>query len=90
MRNLNYIMWGGVLMEIYIVICTFNAGQTLVAGAFRDLDAAKAYVAALNGDKARAIARCKEVISQLEGGETVKFLVEESPITFDIVVSELK
>lgn len=77
-------------MEIYIIICTFNAGQTLVAGAFRDLEAARAYVAALNGDKARAIARCKEVISQLEGEEMVKFLIEESPITYEIVVSELK
>ena len=77
-------------MDIYIITCTFNAGQTLVAGAFRDLEAARAYVAALNGDKAKAIARCKEVISELEGDEMVKFLVEESPITFEIVVTELK
>ena len=77
-------------MDIYIITCTFNAGQTLVAGAFRDLEAARAYVAALNGDKAKAIARCKEVISELEGDEMVKFLVEDSPITFEIVVTELK
>ena len=77
-------------MEIYVIICTFNAGQSLVAGAFRDVEAARAYIAVLNGDKAKAIARCKEVISQLEGDEMVKFLVEESPITFDIVVTELK
>ena len=54
------------------------------------MDAAKAYVAALNRDKAKAIARCKELISQFEGDETVKFLVEESPIAFEIVVTELK
>ena len=77
-------------MEIYVVICTFNAGQSLVAGAFRDVEAARAYVAVLNGNKAKAIARCKEVISQLEGDEMVKFLVEDSPITFEIVAAELK
>ena len=77
-------------MEIYVVTCTFNAGQSLIAGAFRDLETARAYVAALNGDKAKAIARCKEVISQLEGDEMVKFLVEDSPITFEIVAAELK
>ena len=77
-------------MDIYIITCTFNAGQTLVAGAFRDLDTARSYVAALNSDKAKAIARCKEVISELEGEEMVKFLVEDSPIAFEIVVTELK
>ena len=77
-------------MEIFVIICTFNVGQTLVAGAFRDLEAARAYVTALNSDKAKAIVRCKELIAQFEGDETVKFLVEESPIAFEIVVTELK
>ena len=78
------------MMEIYVVICSFNAGQTLVAGAFKDLEAARAYVTALNSDKAKAIVRCKELISQLEGDEMAKFLVEESPIAFESVVTELK
>jgi len=48
------------------------------------------HVTALNSDKAKAIARCKELITQFEDDEMVKFLVEESPITFEIVVTELK
>ena len=77
-------------MKIYIVNCTFNVSQTLIDCAFRKEDDAEAYINALNEDKAKAIARCKELIALREGESMVKFLVEESVITFEVVAAELK
>ena len=77
-------------MKIYIVNCTFNISQTLIDCAFRKEADAEAYINALNEDKAKAIARCKELIALREGEAMVQYLVEESLITFEVVVAELK
>jgi len=49
-------------MKIYIVTCTFNNSQSLIDVAFKALKEAKAYATELNGDKDKAVARCKELI----------------------------
>ena len=77
-------------MKIYIVNCTFNISQTLIDCAFRKEADAEAYINALNEDKAKAIARCKELIALREGEAMVQYLVEESLITFEVVAAELK
>ena len=77
-------------MNIYIITCTFNVSQTLIDCAFKNEADAKAYAGALNSDKAKAIARCKELIIQREGEAMVKFLDEEGSITFDVLPAELK
>ena len=77
-------------MKIYIVNCEFNLTQTLIDCAFQKVADAEAYINELNSDKAKAIARCKELIALREGESMVKFLVEESLITFEVVAAELK
>ena len=77
-------------MKIYIVNCTFNVARTLIDCAFRKEADAEAYINELNEDKAKAIAHCKELIALREGESMVKFLVEESVITFEVVAAELK
>ena len=79
-----------IVLKIYIVNCTFNVSQTLIDCAFRKEDDAEAYINALNEDKAKAIARCKELIALCEGEAMVQYLVEESLITFEVVAAELK
>ena len=76
-------------MNIYIVNCTFNISQTLIDCAFRKKSDAEAYINELNGDKAKAIARCKELIAMREGEDMVPYLVEEYAVEFGIVISEL-
>ena len=76
-------------MNIYIVNCTFNISQTLIDCAFRKKSDAEAYINELNGDKAKAIARCKELIALREGEDMVPYLVEEYAVEFGIVISEL-
>lgn len=77
-------------MNIFIVTCSFNVSQTLIDCAFKNEADAKAYADALNSDKAKAIARCKELIIQREGEAMLKFLDEEGSITFDVLAVELK
>ena len=77
-------------MNIYIVNCTFNVSQTLIDCAFQKAADAEAYITELNSDKAKAIARCKELIAIRDSESMVQYLVEESMITFDIVATELK
>ena len=77
-------------MKIYIVNCTFNVSQTLIDCAFKKAADAEAYINELNNDKAKAIGRCKELIALREGEALVKFMVEESVITFEVVAAELK
>ena len=79
-----------IVLKIYIVNCTFNVSQTLIDCAFRKEDDAEAYINALNEDKAKATARCKELIALREGEAMVQYLVEESLITFEVVAAELK
>ena len=79
-----------IVLKIYIVNCTFNVSQTLIDCAFRKEDDAEAYINALNEDKAKAIARCKELIALREGEAMVQYLVEERLITFEVVAAELK
>ena len=77
-------------MNVYIVTCAFNTSQTLIDCAFKNEADAAAYAAELNGDKAKAVARCKELIVLREGEEMVKFLAEEGFITFEVMAVELK
>ena len=78
-----------IVMNIYIVNCTFNISQSLIDCAFRKKSDAEAYINALNNDKAKAIARCKELIAMREGEDMVPYLVEEYAVEFGIVISEL-
>ena len=77
-------------MKIYIVNCTFNVSRSLADCAFRKEEDANAYAEELNSDKAKAIARCNELIALREGEGMVKFLVEDSAITFEVVAAQLK
>ena len=77
-------------MNIFIITCTFNVSQTLIDCAFKNEADAKAYADVLNSDKAKAIARCKELIIQRDSEAMIKFLDEGSSITFDVLTAELK
>ena len=77
-------------MEIFVVNCEYNCGQTLLDCAFKNEADAKAYADALQGDRAGAIARCKELITLRDGEDMVKFLDEKSGITFTVTAVELK
>ena len=77
-------------MNIYIITCTFNVSQTLIDCAFKNEADAKAYADALNSDKAKAVARCKELIALRDSEAMLKFLDEGSSITFDVLPAELK
>lgn len=77
-------------MNIYIITCSFNVSQTLIDCAFKSEADAKAYADALNNDKIKAIARCKELITQCDGEKMLKFFVETSGITFAVVPVEMK
>ena len=77
-------------MEIYIVNCDFNLTQTLIDCAFQKAADAEAYINELNGDKAKAVVRCKELIALREGEAMVKFLDEEGAIAFEVLPVELK
>ena len=78
-----------LVMYIYIVNCTFNVSQILIDCAFQKAADAEAYINALNSDKAKAIARCKELIAMREGEDMVPYLVEEYAVEFGIVAVEL-
>ena len=77
-------------MKIFVVNCEFNCGQTVLDCAFKNEADAKAYADALQDDKAKAIARCRELITLREGESMVKYLDEKSGITFVITAVELK
>lgn len=77
-------------MKVFIVTCFFNVSQTLIDCAFKSWAVAETYVADLNADKEKAAARCKELIALREGEAEVKYLVEGSPVSFEIVTAELK
>ena len=77
-------------MKIFIITCSFNVSQTLIDCAFKNEAGANAYADALNGDKAKAIARCKELIALRDSESMVKFLDEKSSITFAVLAAELK
>lgn len=76
-------------MMVFIVTCSFNTSGTLIDCAFKSEADAKAYADALNNDKSKAVARCKELIALREGEAMVKFLDEKS-ITFTVLAAELK
>ena len=78
-----------IIMEIYIVNCEFNLTQTLIDCAFQKATDAEAYINEPNSDKAKAIARCKELIAMREGEDMVPYLVEEYAVGFGIVAVEL-
>ncbi len=77
-------------MKTYIITCSFNVSQTLIDCAFKSEADAKAYADALNSDKDKAIARCKELIARCDGEEMVKFFDETSGVSFAVVPVEMK
>ena len=77
-------------MKIYVITCSFNISQTLIDCAFQNAADANAYTKELNSDKAKAVARCKELIALHDGEAMVKFLDEESGIAFAVVSVDLK
>ena len=77
-------------MEIFIVTCTFNNSQVLVDCAFKGMEEADAYAAVLNGDPAKAAARCRELIALRDSESMVKFLDENARIAFAVLAAELK
>ena len=77
-------------MKIYIVNCLFNITQRLIDRAFQSIDDARAYVVELNGNKEKAVARCKELIARYEGESMVKCLDEDSGIAFVVMTTEMK
>ena len=77
-------------MKIYIVNCEFNLTQTLIDCAFQKVADAETYINELNSDKAKAIARCKELIALRDSESMVQYLVDEYAIRFGIVAVELK
>jgi hypothetical protein len=79
-----------IIMKIYIVYCEFNLTQTLIDCAFQKVADAEAYINELNSDKAKAIARCKELIALRDSESMVQYLVEEYAVKFVIVAVELK
>ena len=77
-------------MKMFIITCSFNTTQTLIDCAFKSEADAKAYADAFNKDKIKAIARCKELITQCDGERMLKFFDETSGITFAVVPIEMK
>lgn len=77
-------------MQIYIITCTYNVSQVLIDCAFQKETDANAYAKEMNGDEAKAIARCKELIARRDSEAAIKFLDEKGMITFDVVAVELK
>ena len=75
---------------IFVITCSFNVSQTLIDCAFKSRSIAENYVSDLNGDKTKAVARCKELIALREGEAAIKFLDEEISIVFKILSVELK
>ena len=77
-------------MKIFVITCSFNVSQRLFDCAFKSRAIAENYISDLNADKAKAVARCKELIALREGEAAIKFLDEESNIAFEILSVELK
>ena len=77
-------------MNIYIVNCLFNISQRLIDRAFRKVEDAEEYVKELNGNRAKAVARCKELIARYDGEPMVKFLDEEGGIAYVVMTAEMK
>jgi hypothetical protein len=76
-------------MKVFIVNCNYNTSETLIDCAFKNEADAKVYADALNNDKPKAIARCKELIVLRDSEAMVKFLDEKS-ITFAVLAADLK
>lgn len=76
-------------MKAYVVICNYNLVLTLVDSVYQDEEAAKAHVAELNGDREKAISRCKELIAKQQGAEMVEYLSKEG-IEYLVHTAEMK
>ena len=77
-------------MKVYIINCTFNVSQSIIDCAFQNAADAEAYAEELNGDKKKAVAKCKDLIALRDSEKMVKFLDEEGIIAFEIIAAELK
>ena len=77
-------------MKIYVITCSFNISQTLIDCAFQNAADANAYTKELNSDKAKAVARCKELIAERDNKAAVKFLDEKGMISFVVTSAVMK
>ena len=77
-------------MSIYIVTCNFNITQSMIDCAYQKEAEATAYAKELNADKAKAVARCQQLIAQHDSKAMVQYLVEEYRINFVVLPVELK
>ncbi len=76
-------------MQAYVVICNYNVSLSLVDCVFQKKADAKAYAAALNGDKEKAVARCKVLIALHDSDGMASFL-DGDTVSFEVVTAELK
>lgn len=79
-----------MIVSSFISGLLFNISQRLIDCAFLKAEDAEAYVKELNGDRARAVARCKELIARYDGEPMVKFLDEEGGIAYVVMTAEMK
>ena len=77
-------------MKVFVVTCSYNVSQTLVDGAFKSQAAAVTYAVGLNADKAKAVARFKDLIALRVSEAMVKFLDEDAMVQFEVIEAELK
>ncbi len=77
-------------MKVFAVTCSYNVSQTLVDCVFKSRAEAVTYAAGLNADKAKAVARCKDLISLRVSEAMVKFLDEDAMVQFEVIEAELK
>lgn len=76
-------------MKAYVVICNYKLVLTVVDCVYQDEAAAKAHVAGLNGDREKAVSRCKELIAKHDSEKMVQLLRPEG-IEFLVVAAEMK
>lgn len=76
-------------MKIYVVLCTYNVSQVVPDCAFKSQEEAEKYVEALNSDKEKGLARCRELIA-LQDGEAMAAFTDEKTVRFAVMTTELK
>lgn len=76
-------------MQAYVVICNYNVSLSLVDCVFQKKADAKAYVAGMNGDREKAVARCKVLIA-LRDSDGMSSFLDGDTVSFDVVTAELK
>lgn len=76
-------------MQAYVVICNYNVSLSLVDCVFQKKADANAYAAGLNGDREKAVARCKVLIALRDSDGMANFL-DGDTVIFEVVSAELR